>query len=211
MYEEVTTPEAGLTKLFGEMEYLLEKATSEPDQKVVGFHSYLLCFFQFIVDVFASCLRLKNHFNTHESVISFDFIIREVAYFMRDKRRYVGPTCGVILLNEDLPKIYISCQIHSIIDVIEHLYHLRERMNCLKHIYCYDVLVRFQIAEVHKSFDQVYGVVIYPSWFEVRRYWLDYITSATKKVVHVFWRDEIQETCGNLPHIHCVVAMDLPH
>jgi len=72
LYEEVTTPEAGLTKLFGEMEYLLEKATSEPDQKIVGFHSYLLCFFQFIADAFASCLRLKNHFNrnTGKSVLA---------------------------------------------------------------------------------------------------------------------------------------------
>ena len=84
-------------------------------------------------------------------------------------------------------------------------------MNCLKHISCYDMLVLFQFAEVHKSLDQVYGVVIHRGWFEVQQYWLDYITNATKKVVHVFWKDEIQEKCGNLPHMHCVVAMDLPH
>ena len=86
---------------------------------------------------------------------------------MRDGRRYVGPTSGVILLNEDMPKVYKSCQIHSIIDGIKHLYQWQERMNCLKHISCYDMLVRFQFAEVHKSLDQVYGVVIHRSWFEV--------------------------------------------
>ena len=47
---------------------------------------------------------------------------------------------------------------------------------------------------------------------EVQRYWLDSITHSTKfilqKVAHVFWRDELQEKCGNLPHIHGLVALD---
>ena len=50
---------------------------------------------------------------------------------------------------------------------IEHLYQWRERMNCLKHISCYDMLVRFQFAEVQKLLDQVYEVVIDRGCFEV--------------------------------------------
>ena len=84
-------------------------------------------------------------------------------------------------------------------------------MNCLKHISCYDMLVPFQFAEVQKSLDQVYGVVINRSCFKVRRYWLDYITHATKKVVHVFWKDEMEDKCDNLHPMHCVVALDLLH
>ena len=80
-----------------------------------------------------------------------------------------------------------------------------------KHISCYNKLARFEREEVNKLFDQVYGVVMHRCWFEVQRYWLDYITNRTKKVVHVFWRDEFQEKCGNLPHIYGVVAMDLTY
>ena len=48
-------------------------------------------------------------------------------------------------------------------------------------------------------------------WFEVRKFWLEYITfntsSVLKHVLHAFWRDEYQEKCGNLPYIHGLVAL----
>ena len=89
------------------------------------------------------------------------------------------------------------------------------RENKLSRVYflisCYDKVARFELAELHKLLDQIYGVVIHQGWFKMRRYWLNYITHATKKVVHVFWKDEIEEKCGNLPPMHCVVALDLLH
>ena len=49
-------------------------------------------------------------------------------------------------------------------------------------------------------------------WFEMQKYWLGYISYGTnfilQKEAHVFWRDDFQEKCGNLPRIHGLVALD---
>lgn len=85
-------------------------------------------------------------------------------------------------------------------------------MGWTKHIPRYNKMADFEQAEVKRSFDQAYTTVLSRCWFEVRRYWLDYITHSTnsilQRVAHVFWRDEFQEKCGNLPHIHGLVALD---
>ena len=106
MNDEVITPEVDLTKLFGEMKYLWEKTTFEADQNFVGLYSHLLYFFQSNAVAFSFCLRLNNHFITLESVILFESIIEELAKSTRDRDIYVGPTSGVILLNEEMVKVY---------------------------------------------------------------------------------------------------------
>ena len=79
MKDEVISPEVVLAQLFGEMKYLLEKATSEADQNFVGFYSHLLYFFEFKAVGQDFCLRLDNSFNTTESVILPESIIKELA------------------------------------------------------------------------------------------------------------------------------------
>ena len=85
-------------------------------------------------------------------------------------------------------------------------------MEWTKHIPRYEMMAPFEQAEVKRLFEQAYALIMSRCWFEVRKIWLDYITHSTNsilhKVAHVFWRDKFQEKCGNLPHIHGLVALD---
>ena len=95
---------------------------------------------------------------------------------------------------------------------IKHLHEWKESMEWTKHIPRYEMMAPFEQAEVKSLFEQAYALIMSRCWFEVRKIWLDYITYSTNsilhKVAHVFWRDKFQEKCGNLPHIHGLVALD---
>ena len=167
------------------------------DQNFVGYYSHLFYFFDSKVVEQDFCLSLDSNFNTIELDILLESIFKQLA------KSTVENNSGA--------KVYKSYHVHAIVNGIKYLYQRRESMGCPKQISCCNKLARFEWAEVNRLFDQVYGVVMHQCWFEVQRYWLDYITNRTKKVVHVFWRDEFQEKCGNLPHIYGVVAMDLTY
>ena len=94
---------------------------------------------------------------------------------------------------------------------ISHLHKWKTSRAWANSVPCYIDLLSLERKEVHRAFETAYGSIVSRCWFEVRRFWLDYITYSTssvlKRVFHAYWRDEYLEKCGNLPHVHGLVAL----
>ena len=65
--------------------------------------------------------------------------------------------------------------------------------------------------EYRIAFEQAYGGVVARCWFEAKKLWLEYLSYgksvAGERPQNVFWRDEYQESSGNVSHIHGLIGM----
>ena len=65
--------------------------------------------------------------------------------------------------------------------------------------------------DVKISMEMAYTQVLTRCWLEVRSMWIDFIMNTTstllRKVIVGFFRDEYQESSGNLSHIHALVGL----
>jgi len=94
---------------------------------------------------------------------------------------------------------------------ISHLHRWKQSKLWTKHVPGYNAMNSQGRREVDLAMEQYYGFVVARNWFEVKKYWLQYITrslnSVLNRVAYVFWRDEYQELSGNVPHIHGLVGL----
>lgn len=94
---------------------------------------------------------------------------------------------------------------------IKHLHEWKSSRSWTRKIPGYDNMTLKEQREYIRAFEQAYGTIVSRSWFIVRKRWLEYITHSTSSAIgkpfHVFWRDEYQDKCGNLPHIHGLAAL----
>ena len=94
---------------------------------------------------------------------------------------------------------------------ISHLHRWKKSKLWTKHIPGYDAMNSRGRHEVDLAMEQYYGFLVSRNWFEVKKYWLQYITrslnSVLNRVAYVFWRDEYQDQSGNVPHIHGLVGL----
>ena len=94
---------------------------------------------------------------------------------------------------------------------ISHLHRWKKSKLWTKHIPGYDAMNSQGRREVDLAMEQYYGFIVARNWFEVKKYWLRYITnslsSVLNRVAYVFWRDEYQDQSGNVPHIHGLVGL----
>jgi hypothetical protein len=75
----------------------------------------------------------------------------------------------------------------------------------------FDALKDIEQEEVKKAIQQAAGTLIFRNWMEVRKIIFQYIANSPEKplgTVDLIWfRDENQETVGNLPHTHGLVKI----
>ena len=76
----------------------------------------------------------------------------------------------------------------------------------------YDTLSTEAKLEIDKSFEMAYISVMNRNWLEVRSFLINLLlessTAILKKVVHAFFRDEYQELCGNVSHLHGLMGLE---
>ena len=98
---------------------------------------------------------------------------------------------------------------------IEHLHEFKQsrgRVNCiLSGFFNYNEMSDSEKIEVDCSFEMAYGSVLDRCWMEVRKLWLENILyNASHEVGRVrpaFFRNEYQESSGNLAHMHGLFGM----
>ena len=65
--------------------------------------------------------------------------------------------------------------------------------------------------DVERSMEMVYSHVLTRCWLEVRKLWLNFIMYSTSTMLNKpkisFFRDKYQPECGNLSHIHGLLAL----
>ena len=66
--------------------------------------------------------------------------------------------------------------------------------------------------DITMSMEMSYTHILSRCWLEVKALWIDFILNSTstylRKVAHGFFRDEYQESSGNLCHIHALIALE---
>ena len=93
-----------------------------------------------------------------------------------------------------------------------HLWRWKEELSWTEAFNDFDTLTEEDKDDIKISMEMAYTQVLTRCWLEVRSIWIDFImnstSSALKRVVLGFFRDEYQESSGNLSHIHALVGLD---
>ena len=95
---------------------------------------------------------------------------------------------------------------------ISHLFKWKESKEWTSFVKGYTDFESEQQREVDLSMEMAYSNILTRCWLEVRRLWLEFIIRSSKtklkRVLHAFFRDEYQESSGNLSHVHGLVGLD---
>lgn len=94
---------------------------------------------------------------------------------------------------------------------IRHLHQHKESKEWTSLIEGYDILPCWERDDINISMEMAYTNILTRSWLEVRKLYVRFIMISTssilKKVKYGFFRDEYQESSGNLSHIHALIAL----
>ncbi len=92
-----------------------------------------------------------------------------------------------------------------------HLHKWKESKGWTAAIDGYDTLPLSQKEDYNISMEMAYSNILTRCWLEVRKLWIQFIIYSTTtilgRVAHAFFRDEYQESSGNLSHIHGLLGL----